>query len=192
MLSYNELKPGKVIVWKDEPWLVLDYQFLRMQQRKPVARTKIKSLKSGKVLEQTFHYGDTFDEADVNKKSVKFLYESKGEYWFSDIKDPSKRFSIDEGVVGTTGKYIKQNSEVTALLFEDEPIGIEPAIKVELEVTETPPGIKGATASGGNKPATLETGAVVNVPMFINAGDVVRINTQTGEYTERIEKASGI
>ena len=189
MLNYNELKPGIVFVWKDEPWLVLEYQFLRMQQRKPVARTKIRNLKNGKVLDQTFHYGDSFEEAEITRRSVKYLYNNRGQYWFSDIDNPANRFSLGEDTVGNTGKFIKENTEVTIIEFDENVIGVELPIKVELSVKEAPPSIKGGTASGGTKPAILETGMSVNVPMFISTGDIVRVNTQTGEYVERTEKA---
>jgi elongation factor P len=192
MLSYNELKPGAVFVWKGDPWLVLEYDFLRKQQRKPVARTKIRNLKNGKLLEQTFHYSDQFEEADIERYPVKYLYNNRGEYWFSAKEDPSDRFSLSEEIIGGTVKFLKQNTEVTASKFDDEIISVELPIKVELEVAEAPPSIKGSTAQGGNKSVTLETGATINVPMFINSGDIVRVNTQTGEYVERTEKSSGL
>lgn len=189
MLSYNELKKGTVFVLEDEPYQVLEYEFLRMQQRKPVAKTKIKNLITGKIVERNFHQNESFEEADMEKRPIKYLYNHRDEFWFSQLADPSKRFSFTKDFIGAAGQFLKNNSEVTALMFNDEVIGIEPSIKVDLKVTETPPGIRGDTAQGGTKVATLETGATVNVPLFVNEGDIVRVNTTTGEYVERVEKA---
>jgi elongation factor P len=189
MISYNELKPGTVFVWKGEPWNVLEYNFLRMQQRKPVAKTKIKNLKNGKVLDQTFHFGDEFEEAEVTREPVKFIYASRGDYWFNKPSDPSQRFALKDDVIGPTVKFLKPDSEVTAVKFADQIISIDLPIKLELEVKEAPPALRGNTAQGGSKPVTLETGAVISVPMFISTGDIIRVNTQTGEYAERVEKA---
>lgn len=188
MLSYNELKPGVVFIWNGDPYQVLEANFLRMQQRKPVMQTRIKNLKNGKVMENNFHYSDSFAEAEMERKPVKFIYSRRDEYWFHEAGDPAKRFSLPAATMGTQGQFLKDGTEVTATVFNDDIIGIELPIKLDLEVTETPPQIKGATQSGGNKPATLETGAKVNVPMFISVGDIVRVNTQTGEYVERAEK----
>jgi len=189
MISYNELKPGTVFVWKGEPWNVLEYNFLRMQQRKPVAKTKIKNLKNGKVLDQTFHFGDEFEEAEVTRAPVKFIYTNRGEYWFHRPNDPAPRFSLRADVIGPAVKFLKPDSEVTAVKFDDQIISIDLPIKMELTVRDAPPALRGNTAQGGSKPVTLETGAIVNVPMFIGAGDIIRINTQTGEYAERVGKA---
>ncbi|PIR89315.1 MAG: elongation factor P [Candidatus Harrisonbacteria bacterium CG10_big_fil_rev_8_21_14_0_10_40_38] len=190
MLSYTDLKKGVLFVMEGQPYQVLEYEFLRMQQRKPVAKTKIRNLITGKIAERSFHMNESFDEADIEKRSVKFLYSNKGEFWFCEIDNPSARFSLGEDIIGTPAKFLKQNTEVTADYFDEKIINIEVPVKLDLEVKETPPGIRGDTASGGSKPATLETGAIVNVPFFVNVGDVVRVNTETGSYVERVEKAS--
>lgn len=190
MLSYNELKPGVIFIWNDEPYQVLESEFLRMQQRKPVMQTKIRNLRNGKVIQTNFHYGDEFEEAEVERKPVIFIYSRRGEYWFHEKGDPSKRFSLPEEIVGTGRKFLKEGTEVSAMVFNNNIIGVELPIKIDLKVVETPPQIKGATQSSGTKHAVLETGAKINVPMFINSGDVIRVNTQTGEYTERITKSS--
>jgi elongation factor P len=189
MLSYNDLKKGTLFVLDGEPYEVMEYDFLRMQQRKPVAKTKIKNLMTGKIVERNFHQNESFEEAGIEKELTKFLYAHRNEYWFSDPENPSKRFSMKEETLGANAKFMKPNSEVTALKFGETIISIAPPIKVDLKVTETPPGIKGDTAQGGSKPATLETGAIVSVPLFVNEGDIVRVNSETGEYVERMEKA---
>jgi len=194
MLSYNELKVGTLFIKDGEPYEVLEYAFVRMQQRKPVAQLKIKNLISGKVRDYTAHQNDSFKEADIEIIPVEFIYarrlpDGKQEYWFHETGNPKARFSLKEAVVGEAAKYLKQGQEVKAFKFGDKIINIEPPIKVDLKVTEAPPGIKGNTAQGGTKTVTLETGAKVNVPLFISEGDIIRINTQSGEYVERIDKA---
>ena len=188
MLSYTELKKGVIFVMDGQPYQVLEYEFLRMQQRKPVAKTKIRNIITGKIAERSFHMNESFDEAEIEKKTVKFLYNNRGEFWFCELNDPSKRFSLDVEIIGNAVKFLKQNVEVIADYFEGKIINIEVPIKLDLKVIETPPGIRGDTASGGSKPATLETGAIVNVPFFVNVGDVVRVNTEIGAYVERMEK----
>jgi len=190
MLSYSELKKGTVFVLDSEPYQVLEYEFLRMQQRKPVAKTTIRSLVSGKVIDRTFHFGDEFAEAEIEKRLIKFIYESKGEYWFHELNNPAKRFSLKEDLLGAGAKFLKPNTEVTAVVFDEKIINIELPIKLDLAVKEAPPGIKGNTAQGGTKPITLETGAIIQAPLFIEAGDIVRVNTATGLYAERIEKGA--
>jgi elongation factor P len=185
--------PKKVIVMDGAPYEVLDAHIFRMQQRKPVNQTKLRNLFTGKVTEITFHQADKVSEAEINTREIKYLYTNKGQFWFCEVKDPSKRFSFEEEIVGSGGRFLKPNSLVDALTWkegiEDEGegklIGIRLPIKVELKVTEAPPAIKGDTAKGGNKVITLETGATLNAPMFISEGDIVRINTVTGEYVER-------
>lgn len=190
MLSYSELRKGTVFVLDGEPYVVQEYEFLRMQQRKPVAKTVVKNLVNGKVLERTFHYGDNFEEAEIEKKPLKYLYNNRGEYWFAEPKDPSKRSSFKEEMIGAPAKFLKANTEVIAMIFNDKVIGIEVPVKVDLVVKEAPPNIRGNTAQGGTKAITLETGAIVQAPLFIETGDIVRVNTQTGEYYERMEKGA--
>jgi len=189
MLSYNELKPGIIFVKDGEPHKVLEYSFTRMQQSKPVVQVKIRSLISGKVVNYTARQSDSFEEAEMELIPANFIYRRNGEYWFHEVGNPKSRFMLTDEVVGDEGKFLKGNLEVSASKFNGEIINIELPVKVDLEVTEAPPSIKGNTAQGGTKSVTLETGASVNVPLFVNTGDVVRINTQTGEYAERVEKA---
>jgi elongation factor P len=165
-----------------------------MQQRRPVMQTKIKNLITGKIVETNFQQSDNFDEAEISKSKVKYLYtrrrppDGRQEYWFCEENDPSKRFKLDERVIGESGKFLKANTIVDAMLFNDDIINITLPVKMEFKIKEAPPSIKGNTASGGTKVVTLENGSTIDAPLFVNAGDVIRVNTQTGEYTERVEK----
>lgn len=192
MLEYNEIKPGKYIVHNGEPFEVIFSHVARTQQRKPQNQTKLRSLISGRVVSVSFHAADKVDEADISKRPIKFIYANKGEYVFSEVSDPSKRFNLSESLIGTQAKFLKGNTIVDVLTFnaddEDEQkiIGVKLPIKIELKVTEAPPSIKGDTAQGGTKQVTLETGATVNTPLFVKEGDIIRVNTETGEYVERV------
>lgn len=189
MLSYNELKVGTLFVKDGDPYEVLEYAFIRMQQRKPVAQLKIKNLISGKALNYTAHQTDNFEEAEIEVVPVQFIYHNRGEYWFNEARNPKTRFALKEDVAGEAVNYLKEGCEVKAFKFDGKIINIEPPVKVDLKVTEAPPAIKGDTAQGGTKSVMVETGAKVNVPLFINEGDIIRINTSTGDYVERVEKA---
>jgi len=185
MLSYNEITSGKIILYNDEPCEVLSSWVFRKQQRKPVNQTKLRGLKSGKTLEITFHQPDKAEEADLETREVTFIYSRNGEYWFMDPKNPRDRFPLGESVIGSRGIYLKENTTVEAIVFEDEIMSLKLPIKMNLTVTEAPPNIKGNTAQGGNKSVTLETGAKVLTPMFIEEGEIITVNTETGEYISR-------
>ncbi len=191
LLEYNEIKEGKIVIYNNEPCEVLEAHVARTQQRKPQNHTKLKNIITGRTYNETFQGSDTVQEADIEKREVKFLYGNRGEFWFSDPEDPKNRFKLDEKVIGEKSlKFLKDNTIVTALIFdndgEEQTIGIKLPIKMDFKIKEAPPAIKGNTASGGNKPVTLENGAVVNVPLFIEAGETIRVNTETGEYYERV------
>lgn len=189
VLAYNEIGPKKVILHNDEPYLVLSSHVFRKQQRKPVNITKLKGLISNRVVEYTFHQNENAEEADLEKRTITFIYESKGEYWFHAAGKPGDRFALSTDVIGDQGRFLKAKSDVEALVFNDNVIGVTVPIKVELKVTEAMPAVKGNTSSGAQKEVTLETGAKMMVPMFINEGDIISINTETGTYSERANKA---
>lgn len=189
VLSYNEITIKKIIIWDNEPFLVLASHVFRKQKRKPVNVTKLKSLVSGRVVEQTFHSSDTIEEADIETRPVEFIYESKGEYWFVTPGKPSERFTLPGDTVGDEMRFVKAKTVIDAIVFDDRVISIKIPIKMELAVKEAMPAVKGNTSSGATKEVVLETGATIQVPMFINEGDVIRVNTETREYTERVEKA---
>lgn len=189
MLSYTDLKKGVLFVKDGDPYEVLDTEFSRMQMAKAVVRAKIRNLKSGKIFDTTFRASDTFEEADVEKRSLKFIYTHRGEYTFVDPKDPSRRSSLSAEVIGEKTKWLRRDTEVTALYFDDTFINLVLPIKIDFRVVEAPPGVQGDRAQAGTKAVTIETGAIVHVPPFINEGDIIRINTETGQYVERVEKA---
>lgn len=188
MLSYTELKKGTFFVWNGEPYEVLESGFLRMQQRKAVMQTKIRNLVNGKIIDRNWQASDQFEEAEIERKNVVFIYSHRGEYWFTEENNPKERFSLSEAEIGDAGRFLKKDTPLSALLFKGKVIKIVPPVKVDLKVTEAPPSVKGNTAQGGTKQITLESGASITVPLFINEGDIVRVNTETGEYVERAEK----
>ncbi len=186
MLEYNEIVEKKYVVLDGAPYEVLESHVFRKQQRKPVNATKLKNLITGKVTERSFHVSEKAEEAEIDSKEIKYLYNNKGEWWFCEPSDPSKRFKVSQGMLGNKGGFLKENEKIEAIMFDDEIIGVKFPIKVDLKVTEAHPAVKGDTAKGGNKQVVLETGATINVPMFVKEGDVIRINTETGEYTDRL------
>lgn len=185
MLEYNEITSKKFIVYEGSPFEVLDAHIFRMQQRKPVNQAKLRNLVTGKVTEVTFHQADKVEEAEIDKREIKYLYNNRGQWWFSEANDPSKRFFLPPEVVGDGGKFLKANAVVDVLSWSGKLIALQLPIKVDLKVTEAPPAVRGDTSKGGTKQITLETGAVINAPLFITEGETVRINTETGEYVER-------
>lgn len=188
VLSYSEITPKKVIIFNDEPFLVLSYHVFRKQQRKPVNITKLKSLKSGRVIENTFHVNEVAEEADLENWNITFIYRKGNEYMFHITGKPAERFALSADLVGDQGQFIKERSELSAMVYEDEVIGVKIPIKIELKVTETVDASKGNTSGNALKESIVETGAKVMVPMFINQGDIIAINTETGDYSERVEK----
>lgn len=186
MLNYNEITKNKFIVLDGAPYEVLISNILRKQQRKPVNQVKIKNLITGKVIEKSFHQSESIEEADIETETIVYLYNNKGEFWFRNVKDKSNRFNLSKEIVGEQMRFIKANSEITTLIFNNKIISIKIPIKTELEVMEAPPAVRGNTAQGANKQIILETGTTINAPLFINKGDIVRVNTETGEYAERV------
>lgn len=212
MLSYTDLKKGVVFIRDGKPWEVVDSSFSRMQQRKAVVQAKIRDLATGKIVEKTFQPSDYFEEANVEKRPLMFLYQHRGDFVFSEpgkpristsatAKDgnneiaevvlrgkPQQRFTLQTSTVGDAARWLKPNTEITAVFFGDKLLTFSVPIKMDLKVTEAPPGIQGDRSQGGAKAVTLETGATVQVPLFINTGDMIRVNTETGDYVERVSK----
>ncbi|HLP86313.1 MAG TPA: elongation factor P, partial [Candidatus Paceibacterota bacterium] len=192
MLEYSEIRQGKIIIYEDEPCEVMENHVARTQQRKPQNQVKLKSLLSGRTWNATFHASDKADEAEIVKREIKFLYSNRGEYWFSDPNDPKNRFKIEESIIGDATKFLKANEIVTSIVWdndgEEKMIKVSLPIKMEFVIKEAPPSIRGNTANGGGKIAVLENGVKVSVPFFIEQGDKVVVNTETGEYVERVQK----
>ena len=189
-LEYSEIRERKIIIHNGEPCEVIESHVARTQQRKPQNQVKLKSLISGKVFPATYHVSEKADEAEVEKREVTFLYHNKGEYWFCEVGNKANRFKLDETLLGNATKFLKANENVNALIWdndgEEKTIGLKLPIKMEFKVKEAPPAVRGDTSKGGNKVITLENGTTLNTPMFVNEGDIIRVNTETGEYVERV------
>lgn len=188
MLSYNDLKKGTLFIWDGEPYEVLEYNFVRMQQRRPTAQTKIRNIKTGSISMQSFKQSDTFQEVEIVRKKAMFLYVHRGDYVFHLEGDPKNRFNVSETILGERAKFLKPNTLVEARYLGEELLDVVMPIKMDFKVIEAPPSIKGNTAQGGVKQVKIETGATLNVPLFIEEGDIIRINTELGEYVERANK----
>jgi len=191
MLSINDLKSGTYFIIDGQPFEILEEQHIKLHRRKAFLQTKIKNLVNGKIIERNFQQSDTFKKADISKQKVKYLYNHREEYWFSEKNDAGKRFKLNEDLLGSVTKFLKSNTVLEALAYDNKIINVSLPVKMNFKVTEAPPEIKGSTAVGGTKPVTIETGIKINVPFFINEGDVIKINTQTGKYVERVEKNKG-
>ena len=189
VLSYNEILPKCIITYNNEPYEVLSSHIFRMQMRKPVNQTKLRHLVSGKVIEISFHQNETMNEAEVDTMQAVYLYTNKGESWFAEVGNLKNRFSFPEEVVHDKVQWLISNSVVEVLTHEEKPMTIKISVKVDLEVKDSPPAVKGNTVSGGSKLAELVSGAKIQVPLFINTGDIIRINTDTSLYTERVTKS---
>ncbi len=190
-LDYDEIKPRKFILVDGEPFEILESHVARTQKRKPQNQVKMRNLLNGKVVPGTFHASDTAEEAEIRRGEALFLYANRGEFWFCDPKDRAKRFQISGEVIGDQARFLKDNTLVDIKVFEYEDeervIGISLPIKMNFFVKDAPPSIKGNTSSGGNKLVTIETGAQIATPLFIEAGETIVVNTDTGEYVERLK-----
>jgi elongation factor P len=187
MLRYFDLRKGTRFILEGQPYEVLDFKQIGKAQDVVVARTKIKNLITGQILEKNFHQNDVFEEAEIEKVKVKFIYSRKGKCYFCELENPRNRFELEEEKIGQGAKFLKENLILDGLKFKGKIINVSLPIKVQLKVTEAPPGLKGERSQPGTKQVTLETGAKVNVPLFIETGDVIEINTETGEYVRRVE-----
>ncbi len=184
-LDFSSLKKtGTVIEFQNAPHVIVWANFLRTAQRKPTVQAKLKNLITGRIVEYTFKVGERVEAADVTKHKAQFLYKDHSGTHFMD-NETFETVELPKDLTEEIADYLKEGMEVTLNAYQGRPISVELPVKVALKVVSTPPGVKGDTATGGTKPATLETGLVVNVPLFIKEGESVRVNTQTGEYVER-------
>lgn len=184
MGNLTDIRTGTIVKISGDPYLVVWNQFSRKQACKPVMRTKLKNLINGSALDKTFLAGESFEFADVSNKKCQYLYKDNEGAVFMD-NDTYDQFTLAIDQIKRALPYLKDDTEVYVTFYEGSPISIQPPPKVELKVVETPPGVKGDTATGGSKPAELETGTTVTVPLFVNEGDILIINTETGEYVSR-------
>lgn len=185
ILDFSDLKSvGQIIKYNNDPYQIIWASFMRTAQRKPVIQTKLRNLISGKVMEYSFKYGEKVEGADVIRKKMQFLYADESGASFMD-PESFETVVLSKTLVADQINYLKEGTDTTVIFFEDRPIGLDLPVKIDLKVVETAPGIKGDTAAGGTKPAKLETGLTVNVPLFIKEGDRVKVDTRSGTYVER-------
>lgn len=189
MASYstNEFRSGLKVMLDGDPCSIVDNEFVKPGKGQAFNRVKLKNLKSGRVWERTFKSGESLEGADVMDTDMQYLY-TDGEFWHFMEPQSFEQFQADANAVGDSAKWLSEQDTVVVTLYNGAPLAVTPPNHVELEVVETDPGLKGDTAQGGSKPATLSTGAVVKVPLFINTGEVLRVDTRTGEYLGRANK----
>ena len=185
--STNEFKAGLKVMLDGNPCAIMENEFVKPGKGQAFNRVKLRNLRSGKVLEQTFKSGDSLEAADVIDTEMDYLY-NDGEFWHFMDAESFEQIQADKTAMGDTPQWLKENSNATCVvtLFNGVPLSITPPNFVELQITETDPGVRGDTSGGGGKPATLETGAVVRVPLFVQQGEVVRVDTRTGDYQTRV------
>jgi len=186
-VSTTEFRNGLKIEIDGEPYVIVEFQHVKPGKGGAFVRTKFKSLKSGNVTDKTFRAGEKVDVPDLEEKTMQYLYGADKDRVFMDTSS-YEQVSLNEKQLGDSINYLKENMEIKVLYHKGLPINIEVPMFVELAIARTDPGVRGDTASGGSKPATLETGAVVKVPLYMNEGDVVKIDTRTGTFIERVKK----
>ncbi len=184
MISSNDFRPGVTIEIDGMVWQVVEFQHVKPGKGAAFVRAKLKNLQTGSVVERTFNAGEKVPNAQVERKPMQYLYGEEGSYYFMD-NETFDQIMLTKEQLGNALNFIKEEMEITVLFFNGTVIGVDIPNSVELKVVETEPGIRGDTATGGVKPAKMETGYVVKVPLFINEGDVLRIDTRTGAYLER-------
>ncbi|MDA8334369.1 MAG: elongation factor P [Peptococcaceae bacterium] len=185
MISTNDFRTGLTIELDGDVHQVVEFQHVKPGKGSAFVRSKLRNLRTGAVIERTFNAGEKLPRARIEKREVQYLYKDGASYNFMDMES-FDQMALSAEELADAVKYLKENMNIVLLSYQGKPMGVEMANFVELEVVETTPGIKGDTASGGTKPATLETGHIVNVPFFINVGDVLQIDTRTGAYLKRV------
>ena len=188
MISYSQLEKGARILIDNIPYEIMEASSMFKGRGQSVLQTRIKNLITGEILSKTFHSSDNFKEAEISKITCKFLYSHRDSYFFSETDNSSKRFNIEESKIRDLLKFLKPNIELEAIVFNEKIVNVSLPIKINLKIKSAPPGIKGDRAQGGNKIVILETGGEIAVPLFIEEGDTIEVNTESGEYVRRIEK----
>ncbi len=184
-VSTNQFKNGMCIEYDGKRWIIVEFQHVKPGKGGAFVRTKLKELKTGKVVDITFNAGAKVDDVRMETKRMQYLYNDGGSFHFMDTGS-YEQVELGADFVGETDRWLKENDEVEILTADGEYIGVEPPMFVELEVTDTEPGFKGDTVQGGTKAATMETGAIVQVPMFVETGDKLKIDTRDGRYVTRV------
>jgi elongation factor P len=185
--STSEFRAGLKVMLDNDPCAILENEFVKPGKGQAFNRVKLRNLKTGRVIERTFKSGDTLEGADVVDQEMQYLY-NDGEFWHFMRPDTFEQYSADSNAVGDTRKWLKEQDVCTVTLWNNAPLLVSPPNFVLLKVTATEPGVRGDTSGGGGKPATLETSAVVRVPLFIEIGDLLKIDTRTGEYVSRAKE----
>jgi elongation factor P len=186
--STSEFKSGLKVLLEGDPCAIVENEFVKPGKGQAFSRVRLKNLKTGRVWERTFKSGESIEAADALDIDMEYLY-SDGEFWHFMKTDGSfEQLPADEAAVGDTKDWLKEQEQYVVCLFNGSPISVSPPNHIELEIVETDPGVKGDTATGGSKPATLATGAVVKVPLFINQGEIIRVDTRTREYISRAKQ----
>jgi len=186
-IPYSELKKGVKVILDGEPYEIIEASHLFKGRGHSVLQGKLKNLTTSNLISKTFHPSDIFEEAELSKIEAKFLYQHRDGFFFCEKENPTKRFNLTLEQIGEQGKFLKPNQIVEGIIFENRVINISLPIKINLKVIEAPPGVKGGRAEPGTKTVTLETGVKINVPLFVEEGDTIEINTQTSQYVRRIE-----
>jgi len=188
MASFNtsEFRSGLKIIMDNDPCVIVDNEFVKPGKGQAFSRVRLRNLKTGKTIDKTFKSGETVEAADVMDTDMQYLY-SDGEFWHFMVPDTFEQFAADQKAVADSTDWISDGDICQVTLWNNSPLVVAPPNFVELEITETDPGVKGDTASGGVKPAKLSTGAVVRVPLFVDQGDVIRVDTRTREYVSRVK-----
>lgn len=184
MLNFNEIKNGRVIKLNDEPFIIIKTDHHKMGRGGAVLKVKCRNLINGNILERTYQGSEKAEEAETETKKANFMYKDKDEAYFMD-NTSFEQFNLPAEEVGESAKFLKDGTDVDVLYFENRPVSISLPIKMDFKVVSAPPSVKGNSAGNVNKQVEIETGALINVPLFINEGDIIRINTDTGEYVER-------
>ena len=185
MISTSEFRSGARLEVDGTPFYIVEFQHVKPGKGGAFVRTKLKSFKTGNVLDRTFRSGEKFEEPNLEERDMQFLYKSGDEYSFMDTTD-YEQFSYQKAQLGDNIDLLKENTVAKIILYHNEPLTMELPIFLELQVVETDPGIRGDTASGGTKPAILETGAVIKVPLYLESGEMIKVDTRTREYVERV------
>ncbi len=185
MITTSDFRNGVRLELDGEPFYIVEFQHVKPGKGGAFVRTKLKSYKSGNVLDRTFRSGEKFDEPDLDEREMQFLYASGDQYTFMDT-ETFEQFTYDKKQLGENADLLKEDMNVKILVYEHQPIAVELPIFIELKVVDADPGIRGDTASGGSKPATVETGAIIKVPLYLEVGEVIRIDTRTRAYVERV------
>ncbi|MFQ5630337.1 MAG: elongation factor P [bacterium] len=186
MASTADFRSGFTFKMDGDLWSVVEFQHVKMGRSGAIVRTKLKNLQTGRVLEKTFRSGEKIDEVMVQRKPMQYLYKDSEDFVFMD-QETYDQLNVSAAIVGESQKFLKEGEIVSIALHEENPVYLDMPVAVELKIKQTDPGLKGDTASGGGKPATLETGAVVSVPLFLSEGDIIKVDTRSGAYLERVK-----